>query len=98
GSATLTVADARRDGLDLDIAFVPPVAADRPFAALRSMYVTDEQADVADVTTRSGSGEAAIRPILDLGKESVTEAPFRRVTTSGHNLSAPDYDFRDFFR
>jgi hypothetical protein len=91
GSGRLTVTDARPDGLDLEIALTPPVPAGRPFAALRSMFVTPLQADVSEAGWRTASGIEERQPILDFATASVVEARFGRVAKSLHNLSAPDF-------
>ena len=74
--------------LDLD----PPVAADRPFAALRSMFVTAEQADVAMAVS---PGREPV-PILDFSSMNAASVRFGRVKPSRHNLSAPDLVFDKF--
>jgi hypothetical protein len=71
----------------------PPVAADRPFAALRSMFVTPAQADVA---IAEWPGAKTTTPILDFGKAHAPSARFGRVAQSRHNLSAPDLVFDSF--
>lgn len=92
-SGVLTVAEATpartRLALDLD----PPVAGNRPFAALRSMFVTPRQADVA---VAAWPGEPVAAPILEFRRINAPSARFGRVEQSLHNLSAPDLVFHGF--
>jgi hypothetical protein len=98
GTGRLTVTAATPEGLDLDIAFEAVAGAGRPFAALRSMFVTQAQADVSEAAWHLASGGEETHPILAFAKATVTEARFGRSTKSRHNLSAPDFVFRDFRR
>ena len=91
-AGVLKVVAARPGGTRLTLGLDPPVAAGRPFAALRSMYVTPEQADVA-VAVPDG-GEAV--PILGLGRIKAVSIRFGRVQPSRHNLSAPALIFEGF--
>jgi hypothetical protein len=92
-SGILRIAEATpartRLALDLD----PPVDADRPFAALRSMFVTPRQADVA---VAAWAGEPASAPILEFKRINAPAVRFGRVEQSRHNLSAPDLVFHGF--
>lgn len=92
-SGVLKVAEATpartRLALDLD----PAVGADRPFAALRSMFVTPRQADVA---VAAWAGEPASAPILEFKRINAPSVRFGRVEQSRHNLSAPDLVFHGF--
>ena len=49
GSATLRLDKLDDERLVLDVRLGAPIAADRPFAALRSMFVTEGNSDVAQV-------------------------------------------------
>lgn len=88
----LTVIDATPARVSLALALDPAVATDRPFAALRSMFVTPMQADVAVAALPGGSST----PILDFGRMHARSARFGRITQSQHNLSAPDLVFEEF--
>ena len=57
GSATLRLDKLDQERIVLDVALTQPVAAERPFAALRSMFVSEGNADVAQVGWR-GKGSA----------------------------------------
>ncbi len=98
GTGRLTVATAAPDGLVLDIAFDAISGAGRPFAALRSMFVTPAQADVSEAAWHAASGGAETHPILDFTEIRTSEVRFGRSTKSQHNLSAPDFAFGDFRR
>jgi hypothetical protein len=99
GAGRLTVAAATPDGLDLDIAFDAVSGAGKPFAALRSMFVTPAQADVSEASWHAtpGGGEET-HPILDFTETRASEVRFGRSAKSQHNLSAPDFVFGDFRR
>ncbi|MGA2128577.1 MAG: hypothetical protein ABSG76_20790, partial [Xanthobacteraceae bacterium] len=58
GAATLRLKEIDQEHIVLDVALDQPVAADRPFAGLRSMYVTQANADVAQVAWRGTDGRA----------------------------------------
>ena len=74
-----------------------PVAADRPFAALRSMFVTEGNADVAHVGWRGKGGQAWTQtPVMDFKRASAAELWAGRTVPSRHNTSAPDMIFRNF--
>ena len=88
----LRVTDATPARTSLALALDPPVAAGRPFAALRSMFVTPLQADVATAAW-PGRVPAAI---LEFGSANARSARFGRVVQSRHNLSAPDLIFEEF--
>ena len=94
---TLTVAEATRNGIDLSVTLDTPLPADRPFAALRSMFVTTRQADVAvAVWPQTPPSQNAQAPIMDLERIRAPAARFGRIEPSTHNLSAPDMVFDRF--
>jgi hypothetical protein len=97
GSATV-----RLDALDLEriavgVTLQPAIGDDRPFAALRSMFVTEINADVARLGWR---GNAATQwqdaPIMSFRQAEAVEVWAGRTVPSHHNLSAPDMRFGDF--
>lgn len=97
GSATLRLKELDQDRIVLDVALDPPVAAERPFAALRSMYVTQVDADVAQVAWRGKDGRAWHEaPIMGFDRASAIDLWAGRTVPSRHNTSAPDMVFRDF--
>jgi hypothetical protein len=96
GTATLRLDAADREHIVLDVAFDRAIAA-QPFAALRSMFVTEINADVARVTWRSPGGKAYdTAPIMSFGRADALELWAGRRLPSRHNTSAPDMIFRGF--
>ena len=91
---TLRVNAATPARTTLALAIEPTVGANRPFAAVRSMFVTKQQADAAVAVWPDGRS----MPILDFGRMKATRARFGRVVESHHNLSAPDLLFEEFSR
>jgi hypothetical protein len=96
GTATvrLDTLDQQRIALDVGL---DPVAAERPFAALRSMFVSETDADVARVGWRAKGGDAWQQaPVMEFKRASAVELWAGRAVPSRHNISAPDMVFRDF--
>ncbi len=92
----LRVAEATGVSTVLSLMLDPPVASDKPFAALRSMFVSPVQADVA-VAAWPAPGDVRKRlPILEFDRAHATTIRFGRVEPSRHNLSAPDLVFDEF--
>jgi hypothetical protein len=96
GSATLKVEKLDRDRLTLDVTLDQPVAG-RPFAALRSMYVTEFNADVARIALREPDAKGwREEPIMSFGRARATDVWAGRLVPSRHNTSAPDMIFNLF--
>jgi hypothetical protein len=97
GSATLRLDKLDQERIVLDVNLAQPVAAERPFAALRSMFVSEGNADVAQVAWRSKGGQSwSQSPVMSFTKASVAELWAGRIAPSRHNTSAPDMVFRSF--
>ena len=97
GSATVRLDKLDQDRLVLDVQLATPIAADRPFAALRSMFVTEGNCDVAQVGWRNkGSAAWAKSPVMEFKQAKAAELWAGRLAPSRHNTSAPDMVFRDF--
>lgn len=97
GAATLRVEKLDEDRIALEVKFETPISGDVPFAALRSMFVTETNADVAQIGWRAKASEAWHRePVMAFGKASAVELWTGRTIASRHNLSAPDMLFRAF--
>jgi len=96
GSASVRLGDLNETQHALEVAFDEPIVG-APFAALRSMYVTDVNNDVARVAVReagaSGWREAGIMAFTGA---RASELWAGRVTPSRHNTSAPDLLFSRF--
>jgi hypothetical protein len=97
GMASLRVEAVDREHIALDVKFDQAVAAPRPFAALRSMFVTESNADTAQVTWRvPGARAYETAPIMDFRGGDVLELAAGRRLPSRHNTSAPDMVFGAF--
>jgi hypothetical protein len=95
GGAELRLAKLDRDRITLDV-MLDPVAA-RPFAALRSMFVTETNADVARLAWREAGGEAWHEaPVDRFERARAVELWAGRAVPSRHNASAPDMRLSDF--
>lgn len=91
-AATVTLGEISDERHRLDVAFERPVT-DRPFAALRSMYVTRFNADAADVAVlEKGAKGWRESPVLDFdGSKAASGIWIGRHVPSRHNTSAPDH-------
>jgi len=99
GSATLRLEALDTEHQTLDVTLDPPIADDRPFAALRSMFVTETNNDVAHIGWRAKGGTRWERTgIMDFTRAAATEVWAGRLVPSRHNTSAPDMVFRNFAR
>jgi hypothetical protein len=97
GSATLRVEKLDTEREVLDVTLDPPVGGGLPFAALRSMFVTEINNDVAHLGWRvRGAPSWERAPIMDFKRASAVEVWAGRLVPSRHNTSAPDMVFRDF--
>ncbi len=91
----------RLDSLDenrmvLDAWLDKPVSG-KPFAALRSMYITEINNDVARIAVREPDAKGwREEPIMTFGKARATDVWMGRTTYSQHNTSSPDMVFRGF--
>ncbi len=96
GAARLTVGTLDRNRLGLDVRF-DGTAGDLPFAALRSMYVTEFNNDVARVAIRATGAERWLeQPIMDFRSGRGVELWAGRHGYSRHNTSSPDMVFDRF--
>lgn len=97
GSATLRLDKLDQERIVLDVGLSAPVAAERPFAALRSMFVSEGNADVAQVGWRGkDSAQWTQMPVMYFKSAVAAELWAGRTVPSRHNTSAPDMMFRDF--
>lgn len=97
GSAVLTVSKLDQDRIILDVKYSDATPEGLPFAALRSMYATEFNADSARAAWREKDGTSwKESSILGFPGGSVSEFWAGRVTPSRHNLSAPDMIFSRF--
>ncbi|MFC7395855.1 hypothetical protein ACFQU1_01440 [Chelatococcus sp. GCM10030263] len=97
GSATLALKSIDQERLLLNVSFDAAPPANQPFAALRSMYVTETNADAARVAwveaDGKGWGEA---PVMSFSGGAAREFWLGRSLPSRHNTSAPDVTFGPF--
>jgi hypothetical protein len=96
GSATVRMSTTDHNRNVLDVAFDKGVDG-RPFAALRSMYVTEFNNDVARIAVRE-KGARGWREdgIMIFKRATATDVWAGRTTPSRHNTSAPDMVFNTF--
>jgi hypothetical protein len=97
-SGVLQVTEASSTRTRLRMTTDRPSLSDRPFAALRSMFVTLDNADASVASWESGQGGRRTEPIIGFSRFDSTAARFGRDQPSRHNLSAPDHVFGDFSR
>jgi hypothetical protein len=96
GSATVSMVKTDQNQHVLDVAFDQPVEG-RPFAALRSMFVTDFNNDVARIAVlEQGARGWREEPIMGFRRATATDVWLGRVSPSRHNTSSPDVVFRGF--
>ena len=96
GQAVVTLSEVSAQRTLLDVKFDQAVSG-KPFAALRSMYVTEFNNDVARVAIRK-QGDKAWREdgIMTFKGAPVTSLWAGRTVPSRHNTSAPDMIFKSF--
>jgi hypothetical protein len=96
GNATLRLEKLDKERIVLDVAMSQPVAGG-PFAAVRSMWVTENNCDVAHVGwLEAGSQRWKQQSVMDFGGAQAEQIWAGRLAPSRHNTSAPDMAFRDF--
>ena len=96
GGATIKVDALDRDRLALAVTFEQPVDG-KPFAALRSMYVTETNNDVARLALREEHAAGwREEPVMAFKKARATDLWAGRLVPSRHNTSAPDHLFGRF--
>lgn len=97
GSGTLKVEKFEREGVTLAVTLDNLPAGDPPppFAGIRSMFVTADNADTARVVWRMDGG-LFVEPVMNFRSTSTDDVRFDRVELSKHNTSAPDVSFRGF--
>lgn len=97
GDGSLSIAALTREAQVIDVAFDQPIGGP-PFAALRSMYITRFNNDVAEVAVQEeGATSWREEPVMGFtGSATAREVWTGRHTLSRHNTSSPDTVFRDF--
>jgi hypothetical protein len=96
GSATVKMAKTDQERHTLEIAFDRPIEG-HPFAALRSMYVTEFNNDVARIAVREPGAKGWREDnIMAFKRATATDVWLGRLAPSRHNTSAPDITFSAF--
>jgi len=96
GTATVKVDAVDRTRVALDVALERAVPGG-PFAGLRSMYVTETNADGARVEwRRRGENRWQENPVMDFKGGEGIEMRLGRNQPSRHNTSSPDHRFLGF--
>ncbi|WP_243369492.1 hypothetical protein [Microvirga solisilvae] len=96
GKAHVAVANLNEERMTLDVEFDQPVTG-MPFATLRSMYVTEFNADVARIAVREQKARSwREEMIMNFRDATATDAWMGRLVPSRHNTSAPDMMFNHF--
>ena len=97
GQARLRLVKLDNERIVLDVDLDRSDAAAEPFLALRSMFVTEENSDVAWIGWLDGNRKAWQRaPVMGFGSAGVSEFWAGRTVPSRHNTSAPDMLFSGF--
>lgn len=97
GQARVAVAQASRARTALDVSLAPATQGGAPFAALRSMHVAPDNADVSEITWReTADTPPMVRPLDAVRRIETTDVRFGRSVPSRHNSSAPDIRFHGF--
>jgi hypothetical protein len=96
GSATVRMSVTDQNRHTLDVSFDKPIDG-RPFAALRSMYVTDFNNDVARIAVREKGAKGWREDgIMAFKRAAASDVWMGRTTPSRHNTSSPDMVFSTF--
>lgn len=96
GSATVQVMVTDQNRHALHVTFDRPIE-NRPFAMLRSMYVTEFNNDVARIALREpGAKGWREAPVMAFDRAVATDIWLGRLTPSRHNTSSPDMVFSGF--
>ncbi len=100
GSAAVRMVDVNANKHVLDVTFDGAITG-KPFAMVRSMYVTEFNNDAARVAyrpvARQGAPEGWVEsPVMQFRSASARTVWIGRTTPSRHNTSSPDTILRDF--
>lgn len=96
GSATVQIVTADENRHALHVVFDRPIE-DRPFATMRSMYITEFNNDAARIALREQGGKGwREEPVMSFEKALATDVWLGRLTPSRHNTSSPDMIFNGF--
>lgn len=96
GGAAVRVMEVSQRATSVEVALTPGTPLDRPFAALRSMYVTADNADIGNARSLLPDGREELLRVVEFRRAEVGEITFARSVVSRHNTSAPDKRFAMF--
>jgi len=95
----VAIDEVSRERIALDYTHDRALPSDKPLAAIRSMFVTAEKSDAAEVGFReSVDAPRKLVPLPTFDRAEVSEVSFGRSVPSRHNSSAPDMWFGRFAR
>lgn len=94
GSVRIAAIDRERTAIEVEVEGV--TERERPLAAMRSMFVTEDNADVGFQRWIDAAGVTRRAPVKDAGTVRASDILFGRDVVSRHNTSAPDNAFRAF--
>jgi len=96
-AGTLRLADLDENRMVLDAVLDKPIADGKGFVALRSMYITEFNNDVARIALREpGAKGWREERLMTFQGGKATDIWMGRATHSRHNTSSPDMVFRRF--
>jgi hypothetical protein len=96
GKSRLRVGALDQEHISLDVV-LSTLPANGPFASIRSMFVTQNNADASAISWREAGGKGWHEaPIMQFSGARAVEVNVHRVLPSRHNTSAPDMIFKDF--
>lgn len=95
GEIRIRSADRKAIVLDVTVDGLPTGDPQVPFAGIRSMFVTETNADTARVNWKTGAG-LFNEPVMTFKGANASEVRWDRIELSKHNTSAPDVTFRNF--
>ena len=93
GSATLKLLDMDDRECTISVSFTGPLPKDRPFAAVRSMFRNETDADVARI---AWAKDRPAELVTSFPGGTVSSLWLGRLLQSRHNNTAPDHLFSDF--
>ena len=99
GEGVLKVEDPGEKAAAVEVVLTGPIPSNLPFATLRSMYITDANADSAQVAWKApGAKGWSLEPVMSFKGGKATEFWLGRAVPSRHNTSAPDTQLMHFGR
>ncbi len=99
GEGVLRVDEPGEKAAGVDVALSGTLPKGLPFATLRSMYITDANADSAQVAWKAPAAKGwSLAPVMGFKGGKATEVWLGRAVPSKHNTSAPDTQLSGFGR